>query len=70
MYSFKLSAPDVVQIDPVHTDIRVPPILQKTVVLIPDVDICFLVQPLMVERGFAVSEGSSDVLYTPGACAG
>ena len=40
----KPSAPVAAQIDPVHIDIRVTPTLQRTISLILDVDICFLVQ--------------------------
>ena len=43
-YIFKFSAPVTAQGDPIHIDIRIPPILQKTVPPIFDVDIRLLVQ--------------------------
>ena len=65
-YIFKLTASITVQIDPIHIDIRITPVLQRTVAPIFDVDIGFFGQLTNGGwRNFAVPQGFCDVLHAP-----
>lgn len=65
-YIFKLSAPILAQVDPIHIDIRIMSTLQGTIASFLNVDVCFLIQ--LTNHGrryFASPKSFSDVFDSP-----